>query len=277
MPTVPLALSTGLAAAVQLAPLAILVVLYAVRARTLARRGEAVPGWRQACFYGGFAAIAVALVSLGHAGQKLLFVRMIEQLLVGDLAALLIVLGLSAALLAPILRVGVFARLRVLWHPAVALALWVIALLVWHLPVLYEAALRHTGVEALQHALFLGLGINMWMCLLGPLAAPSWFGERGKLLYILTARLAGAALGNLLLWTRSVFYPYYLPGEAHFRISPIADQNIAGAIMLVEEAIILLGLFYWLFKRTADDGARSELRQASPGEPGRMETSTGAP
>jgi putative membrane protein len=275
MSTVPLALSTGLTAAFQLALLAILVVLYSVRAHTLARQGEPVPGWRRACFYGGFATIAVALALLGHASQKLLFLRMLELLLVGDVAALLIVLGLTVPLLAPILRVGVFARLRVFSHPAVALLLWLGDLLAWHLPVLYEAALRHCGIEALQHAMFLGLGVNMWMCLLGPLPAPSWFGNRGKLLYILTSRLAGAALGNLLLWTRSVFYPYYLTGEAHFRISPIADQNIAGALMLIEEAAILVGLFYWLFKRTSE-AVWSDVRQATAGEPGRVETSTGA-
>ena len=77
-----------------------------------------VPGWRQACFYGGFVVIGAALTSLGSASQDLLYVHMIEHLLLGDIAALLIVLGLTGPLLAPVLRIRLFDRLRVLSHPA---------------------------------------------------------------------------------------------------------------------------------------------------------------
>ena len=148
-----------------------------------------MPGWRQACFYSGFVVIAVALTSLGGASQELLFVHMIEHLLLGDIAALLIVLGLTGPLIAPILRIRFFDRLRILAHPLIAFPLWAIDLYAWHLPVFYQAALRHTGVHALEHAMFLGFGINMWMCLFGPLPMPSWFGNLGKLLYIIAVRL----------------------------------------------------------------------------------------
>src|SRR5665811_344379 len=94
--------------------------------------------------------------------EELLYAHMIEHLLLGDIAALLIVLGLTGPLLAPILRIGVFDRLRALSHPAIAFPLWTIDLYVWHLPVLYQAALRHAGIHALEHAMFLGLGVNMW-------------------------------------------------------------------------------------------------------------------
>jgi hypothetical protein len=60
------------------------------------------------------------------------------------------------------------------------------------------------------------------------------------------------------LWSGTVFYPFYRLGEAKFHISPIADQNIAGAIMMVEESFLTLGLFCWLFLRTARE---SEERQ----------------
>ena len=126
------------------------------------------------------------------------------------------------------------------------------------MPVLYQAALRHSGVHALEHAMFLGFGINMWMCLFGPLPTPSWFGNLGKLIYIVAVRLAGTVLGNVFLWSGTIFYPYYLSGDAHFHISPLADQSIAGAIMMVEESILTLGLFCWLFLRTARE---SEERQ----------------
>ena len=112
MPDLPLADSTALGAALQLGPLALFAILYARRVRTLATTTHPVPGWRQACFYGGFVVIAVALTSLGSASQDLLFVHMIEHLLLGDVAALLIVLGLTGPLIAPILRIGFFDRLR---------------------------------------------------------------------------------------------------------------------------------------------------------------------
>jgi putative membrane protein len=255
----PLAVSTDASTALladlgSVGPLALLGLLYARRVRTLALDGHPVPGWRQACFYSGFVVIGAALTSLGAASQDLLFVHMIEHLLLGDIAALLIVLGLTGPLLAPVLRIRLCDRLRALSHPVAAFPLWAIDLYAWHLPVLYQAALRHSGIHALEHAMFLGFGINMWMCLFGPLPTPTWFGNLGKLVYIIAVRLAGTVLGNIFLWSGTVFYPFYIRGDAHFHISPLADQNIAGAIMMVEESFLTLGLFCWLFLRTAREG-----------------------
>ena len=110
------------------------------------------------------------------------------------------------------------------------------------------------GVHALEHAMFLGFGINMWMCLFGPLPMPSWFGNGAKLGYIVAVRLTGTVLGNVFLWSGTVFYPYYIHGDAVWHISPIADQNLAGAMMMIEESILTLCLFCWLFLRTAKQG-----------------------
>ena len=254
MVRIPLAASSSFEAVLQLGPLAIIGLLYAKRVRTLALQDHPVPGWRQACFYGGFVTIGAALTSLGGVSEELLAAHMVEHLLLGDVAALLIVLGLTGPLIAPILRIVFFNRLRVLAHPLIAFPLWVVDLYVWHLPILYEAALRHPGVHALQHAMFLGFGINMWMCLFGPLPMPKWFGNFAKLCYIVAVRLAGTVLGNVFLWSGTVFYPYYLHGDAVWHVSPLADQNIAGAVMMVEESFLTLGLLCWLFLRTAKEG-----------------------
>jgi putative membrane protein len=254
----PFADADGSLIATQVAPLALLFALYTTRARTLARTGRPVPRWRQACFYAGLATIALALSSLGGASQELLFAHMIEHLLLGDVAALLIVLGLTAPLIAPILRIPVLGRLRVLANPLIAFPLWAIDLSVWHLPVFYQAALEHSGLHALEHAMFLGFGINMWMCLFGPLPMPAWFGNLGKLVYIVAVRLTGSALGNIFLWSGTVFYPFYLQSDSLNHISPLADQNIAGAVMMTEESLLTIGLFCWLFLRTARE---SEERQ----------------
>jgi putative membrane protein len=254
LPVMVLAASAGISDAIQLVPLALLAALYARRAHTLAAGGRPVSSWRQASFYGGFLVIAAALTGLGTPSEELLYAHMIEHLLLGDIAALLIVLGLTGPLLAPILRIRFFDRLRALSHPAIAFPLWAVDLYVWHLPVLYQAALRHSTIHALEHAMFLGLGINMWMCLFGPLPMPQWFGNLGRLLYIVAVRLTATVLGNIFLWSGSIFYPFYLHGDAVFHISPIADQNLAGAIMMVEESLLTLGLFCWLFLRTAREG-----------------------
>jgi putative membrane protein len=247
----PLAVLTDASTAVQLGPLAILGLLYARRAHTLALEHRPLPGWRQACFYAGLLVIGGALTALDSAADELLYAHMIQHLLLGEIAALLIVLGLTGPLLVPVLRIRLFDRLRVLTHPLIAFPLWAIDLYVWHLPVLYQGALHHSGVHALEHMMFLGLGINMWMCLFGPLPTPSWFGNLGRLIYIIAVRLTGTVLGNIFLWSGTVFYPFYLHGDAVYHISPIADQNIAGAIMMVEESFLTLGLFCWLFLRTA--------------------------
>jgi cytochrome c oxidase assembly factor CtaG len=257
---VPLADADGSLIATQIIPLALLFTLYTARARTLARTGRPVPRWRQACFYAGLATIALALSSLGVLSQELLFAHMIEHLLLGDIAALLIVLGLTAPLIAPILRLPVIGRLRILANPLIAFPLWAIDLYVWHLPALYQAALEHSGIHALEHAMFLGFGVNMWMCLFGPLPMPSWFGNLGKLSYIVAVRLTGAVLGNIFLWSGTVFYPFYMQSDALNHISPLADQNIAGAIMMTEESLLTIGLFCWLFLRTArESDERQEL------------------
>jgi putative membrane protein len=260
MPLAPPAdvVSESFSAAIQLGPLVILGVLYARRARTLASGAHPVAGWRQGCFYSGLTVIALALSSLGGLSQELLYVHMVEHLLIGDIASLLIVLGLTGPLLAPVLRIRFFDHLRRLTHPLVAFPLWAINFYAWHLPFLYQAALRHPGVHALEHAMFLGFGIAMWMPLFGPLPRPSWFGNLGKLFYIVAVRLTGTVLGNVFLWSGTVFYPFYRHGEALAHLNPITDQSLAGAIMMIEESFLTLGLFCWLFLRAARE---SEERQ----------------
>jgi cytochrome c oxidase assembly factor CtaG len=253
---VPLAhLAAGPLAPAQIVPLGLAAILYARRVRTLAGQQRPVPGWRQACFYGGLALILAVLVSpLGHISDELLLAHMAEHLLMADIGALLLVLGLTGPLIAPIMRIRVFDRLRVLAHPLVALPLWAVDLYAWHLPVLYQAALHHQGLHALEHVMFVACGANMWMCLFGPLPRPVWFGNFARLGYIVSVRLIGAVLGNIFVWSGTVFYPTYRAGEAYWHVSPLADQNVAGAIMMVEGSILTVCLFGWLFLRAAREG-----------------------
>jgi putative membrane protein len=179
---------------------------------------------------------------------------MVERLLIGDAAALLIVLGSTGPLLAPLLRQRVIARLRILTHPVVAVLAWTVNFYVWHLPVLYQAALRHDSIHALQHMSFLFFGIAMWMGLLGPLPKPQWFGNAARLGYIVVVRLAGTVLANAMIFSGAVWYPYYRAGDAQWHISPMADQVTAAGVMMVEESILTICLFCWLFLKVAREG-----------------------
>jgi cytochrome c oxidase assembly factor CtaG len=232
----------------QMAAVTLAAAAYCFRAITLAGLGRPVPTWRIVCFAAGILLITAALVSpLAHMGHELLLAHMAQHLVIGDLAALLIVLGLTGPLLQPLLAIKTVDRLRALTHPLVALPLWAINLYVWHLPALYQAALTSDPLHALQHTCFVGFGILMWMPLVGPLPVPSWFGIGAKLGYVVLVRFAGTVLGNVFMWSGTVFYPDYGPTEASFGISPLSDQGTAGVIMAAEGGLVTLGVIAWLF------------------------------
>jgi cytochrome c oxidase assembly factor CtaG len=247
-------------APLQLAPAFTVGVMYHLRARTLKARHAPVPGWRQWCWYGGLALMVATLVSpLAHLSDELFFAHMVEHLLLADLGALLLVLGLTGPLLQPVLGAPGLRWLRFMAHPIVAISLWTANFYVWHLPALYQGAVEHDAVHALQHLLFVAFGIGMWMALLGPLPKPAWFGNGAKIGYIIAVRLIQSVLANALLWSSGVLYPRYAAGERYWGISPANDQSAAGAIMMIEGSIVTILLFCWLFLRAAQ---QSEEKQA---------------
>jgi putative membrane protein len=257
---VPLAhVGTGVFEPLQLLPPFAALAAYWLRARTLARHGRPVAAWRLACFGAGIAILVLALVTpVAHLGSELILAHMAQHVMMADLAALLMVLGLTGPLLQPLLATRIAHRLRVLAHPAVAFGLWAVNLYLWHLPLFYEAALTSEPVHALQHASFVFFGFTMWLALLGPLPQPEWFGNGAKLLYIVGVRFTGALLGNVFLWSESVFYPDYRPGQAEWSLTPLQDQGVAGTIMMIESSIVTVLLLGWLFVKTARE---SEERQ----------------
>ena len=120
--------------------------------------------------------------------------------------------------------------------------------------------MRHDGIHALQHMLFVGFGINMWMALLGPLPKPAWFGNLGRLIYIIAVRLTTTVLANVFVWTDHAYFGVYRAGERAHGISPHSDQVVAGSIMMVEGSILTICLFCWLFLKAANEGQeRQEL------------------
>ncbi len=232
---------------------------YAVRCRTLRLRGTPVPVWRKLSFGAGVAVcVAAVLPPLGTIDDELLVAHMGQHVLLGDVGPLLIVLGLTGPLLAPVLR-SPLGGLRRLGHPVLAYLLWALDLYAWHLAPLYEAAVRHAGVHALQHLMFVALGTNMWLALLGPLPKPAWFGNAARLLYVVAVRLTGTVLGNVFLWSGVAFYPVYRAQEARWGLAPVTDQGLAGGLMMLEESLVTLGLLSWLFLRAARESDERQV------------------
>jgi putative membrane protein len=246
-------------APLEVLPLLVAAVLYAKRSVTLAERGRPVPLWRQLCFAGGLLTMAVALVSpVAHVAEELVIAHMVEHLLLGDVATLLLVLGMTGPLLQPILAIPVFDRLRILAHPLVAFPLWALNFYFWHIPALYDAAYGGAAVHALEHVSFVFFGCLMWMPIFGPLPKPSWFNAGWKVAYVIAVRFAGAILGNVLMWSGTVLYPKYAAGEAYWNVSPLADQSTAGVVMMVEGTFLGLGLLAWVFFEVSREGIEKQ-------------------
>ena len=234
----------------ELCVLALAAALYWRRARTLAQRGRPVPRLRLAAFGAGLLTLFVALASpVDTIGEERLFsVHMLQHLLLGDVGALLLVLGLDGRLLRPLLSLRLAHRLRVLAHPLVALPLWAANFVLWHLSALFDAALRHDAIHALQHSLFVALGMLLWAALLEPLPGPARFTAPWKIPYVLVMWLVMLVLSQVFIWASHPFYIRY----------DLSDQKAGGGVMLVESALTMLPALVWVLLQVLRE---SEARQ----------------
>ena len=235
-------------------------VLYFTRVREVGRRGRPIARWRVVSFVTGV--VVLAAVQVGPAdtlADDVLAAHMVQHIVIGDLCSLLIVLGLTGAIVAPLLHLRATRPLRKLTHPGVALLLWAVNLYAWHLPVFYQLAIRHDLVHALEHSCLLWFGTLLWLALIGPLPKPAWFTGWGELGYVVGVRFVGAVLANVLIWAQTVFYPVYRSTDAARGLNPLSDQNIAGGVMMVEQIVLTTILLGWLFYRFA---IRDEERQS---------------
>src|ERR1044072_4760790 len=239
--------------------LIVVAVAYAKRVRTLAERGKPVDLARQVAFGAGLFLLLIAdLPPLAGVAEEVVVAHMVQHLLVGDLAGLLIALGLTGPILQPMLARRPFAWLRVLGNPLVALPIWALNLYVWHLSALYDGVLDSGLLHFAQHACFFTFGLAMWLPLVGPLPKPSWFGDGAMLIYVVVVRLMEAVLANVLIWSGTALYPDYAPGEAKWDIGPLADQGAAGNVMMIWTGFVTLGLFTWLFFRAANPSSQKQ-------------------
>ena len=237
------------------------VYLYGLRARTLAHERRPVETWRIVSFVSGVVlAVSVQVGPLDSFADSLLVAHMLQHILIGDVASLLIVFGLTGPVIQPLLHIRFTRPLRKLAHPLVALTLWALDLYAWHLPLFYQLAIRHDLVHALEHACMLWFGTLLWFALIGPLPKPRWFAGWGALGYVIGVRFIGAVLANVLIWAQTIFYPVYKPTDAARGLSALSDQNVAGGVMMIEQIILTTVLLGWIFYRFArQDEERQSL------------------
>jgi len=257
--TLPFALAGALLGLLELIPLVLAAGLYAKRSATLAAKGRPVPLWRQICFAAGLLTIFAAIASpIDYIAEELVIAHMVEHLLIGDIASLLLVLGLTGPLLQPILAIKLFDRLKVLAHPLVAFPLWAANMFFWHIPVMYDAAYGDAFLHAVEHTSFIFFGCLMWMPAFGPLPKPKWFTAAWKVVYVIAVRFTGAILGNILMWSGTVLYDRYTAGELEWGLTPLQDQSTAGVIMMIEGTFLALGLLAWAFFEAAREGMEKQ-------------------
>lgn len=205
-----------------------------------------------ASFLVGLAALLVAVASpLDAFASLLLTVHMVQHLLLTMVAAPLLLLGspqmpLLRGLPAPLARavLGPFlasAELRsagrVLTHPVVALLAFVTTTTAWHLPFLYELALRSDAWHAVEHACFLVAALLFWWPVVVPWPSEEQWPRWAILPYLLAADVSNTALSALFSFSEVVLYLTYAAAPRLGLSSAIADQSAAGALMWVLSSI----------------------------------------
>jgi len=253
------------------APAALLFAQAVVRLR---RRGRPdLAGWdRVALFAAGLGVTVFALVGpLDRlADEKLLAAHMGQHVLIGDLGPALMILAvrgpllvflLPAAILAPLARNGrVRAVLGTLLRPRVAFSLWALNLAIWHVPYLYDLALRHERLHNFEHVCWMFCGILVWTLLIDP-GSHRRLTVGGRVALAAAMFAAGTILTDVLVFSFTPLYPAY---HGAYGISALTDQQLAGIVMMVEQLLTLGTCVALLLLRP----------RWNRGRPGRLATST---
>jgi putative membrane protein len=250
-----------------LAPLALLAFVYIRRFREArAEAGGRGAGPLQAlAFAGAMVALLIALVSpIDGLGEDYLFsFHMLQHVLLGDVAPLLLLLSLSRVIMRPLTRrlMRVERALGPFAHPLTGIGLWLFLMYLWHIPAMYDAALNHPLIHVLEHFCFFAAGIAVWWPLIQPVPMRHRLTGLQPLAYIGAAKVGLAVLGVYLTWSTSVFYPYYETVPRIWGLSAIQDQNMGGAIMMVEQSITFVTVLAWVFVRMLSSSEAEERRR----------------
>jgi putative membrane protein len=234
--------------------------LYIRALRILRGRGVSVPVWQVVAWHGAMALWIAGLLSpIDDLGDDGLAFHMLQHLLIADMAAPLMLIGLRNPVLAFFLPRDVLVPLarthwlrhgfRVLRRPLVALPIYVAVLYAWHFSVFFDAAVRHPLVHALQHSSFIAIGVLVWWSVLEP-KRRRLRGELWKIGHILSARFLGMFLGMCFVLIRHPIYTdVYGSGERALGLTPIEDQQLAGGMMVTLDIILMVFALAFFFAR----------------------------
>ncbi|HTZ85739.1 MAG TPA: cytochrome c oxidase assembly protein, partial [Solirubrobacteraceae bacterium] len=219
-------------------------------------------------FYAGLAVIGLAIFSgIDAYDDTLLSVHMVQHILLLDVAPPLLVLGAPIRLAFAsvpqrsrrrLARVLHSRAVRALTMPAVGLAIYAAVLLGTHFTGLYELALRDETVHECEHVAYVIAGLLFFAPIIAADPLPQRPGAVGRLVLFTLAMLAMVVPGAWLTFTHAVRYPFYIAPARVLHDSVLADQQLAGMIMIVGGGLTMLALKLALFLR---DVLAEERRQ----------------
>ena len=260
------------------APLVVAVValdLYGRAFVRLRRRRRELVGFGQAALFvaGVLVALLAVISPLDEVAEKeLLSAHMLQHLLIGDVAPLLIVLGLRgpvAVFLIPGRPLRVLARRRglrrlltFLLRPWVSFVVWALVVALWHVPASYDAAIAHPALHVLEHAALLGAGLLVWTQIVDP-TRHGRLGPGGRALYAVAVLAAGMGLAEALLLLGPLYPHYEHVLHRPLGFSAAEDQRRAGLLMMAEQ-IGTLGTAAALLLWSHAERIERELSSAEP-------------
>jgi putative membrane protein len=232
---------------------ALLAGLYALGALRLWRRGGVGAGVSRVqalSFFLGLGVVLLAVASPLDALAHLLFsAHMAQHVLLMLVAAPLLVYGapllpglwaLPKAARTPLGRVGQGAAVRLLTRPFTVWVVGTLSLWFWHLPEVYQAALRSPLLHALEHASFLGTAALFWWVVLRPLGYRGAGGYGSALLLVFATKVQSGALAAIISFAPTPIYPIYEATASPYGRTALEDQLFAGLIMSTPAGVIYL-------------------------------------
>jgi cytochrome c oxidase assembly factor CtaG len=197
-----------------------------------------------------FAAFVTQLAPL--ANHTFLWAHLLQNVVLAEWAPLLLVVAVPP-------RLAERAAGFTLFRPFVALPLWLAAYYTWHLPRIYDAALRHPhSLLHVEHLTYLAAGICVWWPVVHGRSSAG-----AKAAYLFAAFVLASPLGLLLALIPRAIYPFYAHAPRTWGPGPLADQQIAGVTMAAEEAIVFFGAFTaYLLRFLADEQAGGSLSRS---------------